>query len=125
MRKDYAMSSTATMSKPNDYYVLLAGLLGLLLGILLAKPTKVVDAVFATLAGIFSAVVIAPAVAEVFTSLSTFSYLTWLNAAPDTALYTAIIGIGGMLGFQIVVAVKDDFLNWLRKFANKRLKVED
>ncbi len=119
------MGSAATMSKPNDYYVLLAGVLGLLLGILIAKPTKIADAVFAVLAGLFSALVIAPAVAEVFTNLSAFSYLTWLRATPDTAFYTAIVGLCSLLGYQIVLAVKDDFLNWLRKFANKRLKIED
>lgn len=119
------MNQATTMSKPNDYWVLLAGLLGLLLGILLAKPKKVPEAIFALLAGLFAALVIAPAVAEIFTSLSAFSYLTWLRATPDTSLFSGIVGICSLLGYQIVLTVKDDFLNWLRRFANRRLNIPD
>jgi hypothetical membrane protein len=119
------MNQAATMSKPNDYYVLLAGLLGLLLGILLAKPKKVAEAVFAVLAGLFAALVIAPMIAEIFTNLSAYSYLIWLRATPDTSLYSGIVGLCSLLGYQIVLAVKEDFLNWIRKFANKRLKLEE
>jgi len=118
------MQRENTMAKPNDYLILLAGVLGLLLGVLLAKPRRIPEAVFALLAGLFAALVIGPAVAEVFTSLSSYSYLTWLRATPDTSLFTGIIGISSLLGYQIVLAVKDDFLNYIRKFAQKKLKLK-
>jgi len=123
--KRNGVNNTATMSRPNDYFVLMAGLMGLMLGILLAKPKRVTEAIFALLAGLFAALVLAPMVAEICTNLSVFSYLVWLKATPETSLYSGIVGLCSLLGYQIVLAVKEDFLNWLRKFANKKFNTGD
>lgn len=114
---------TAEMNEhQNSYYILMAGLLGLTVGILMARPKHIPDAIVALLAGLFSCFVIAPAIAEICTNLAaSFSYLAWLRATPDTALYVGIVGVCGIMGFQIVTGLRDDFLGWLRKWATKKL----
>jgi hypothetical protein len=120
-----SMSHATTMSKQNDFFVLTAGLLGLLLGVLMARPKRIPEAVFALMAGIFACLVIGPMIAEIFTNLSAYSYFSWVKATPDTSLYTGIIGLSSLLGYQMVLALKDDFLNWVRKFANKKLRMSN
>lgn len=114
-----------TMSRPNDYYIYFIGLLGLSLGILLAKPKRLGDALFAVIAGLFAALVIAPMVAEILTSLSAYSYFAWMKATPETSLYAGIIGLCSLLGYQIVIALKDNFIEAIRRAAFRYLKLKD
>lgn len=117
-----ARTHTAMNEHQNSYYILMAGLLGLTLGIMMAKPRHIPEAVVALLAGLFSCFVIAPTIAEICTNLAlSFSYLVWLKATPDTALYVGIVGVCGILGFQIVTGLKEDLLSWLRSWANRRI----
>lgn len=119
------MTNETTMSKANDYYVLMSGLLGLCLGVLLARPKHIPEAIFALMAGLFAALVIAPMVAEICTSLSIYAYTGWLKATPDTSLFSGIVGLSSLLGYQIVLGLKNDFLNWLRRYAGKRLNTTE
>ncbi|SRR5260221_5703796 len=108
------MANQNTMSKPHDYSILLAGLFGILLGVLVARPKRIPEAILALLAGVFCCLVVGPAVAELCTR-----YLT--NASTDTSLYILIIGMSGLLGQQIVLAFKEDFLNWIRRQAGRKI----
>jgi hypothetical protein len=111
------------MSERQDsYYALVAGLLGLCLGILMNQPKHISEAIKALLAGVFACLVIAPAIAELVTNFSiSFVYFGWLNAAPGTALYAFIIGGCGILGFQIVVGLKEDVITSLRRWAKDKV----
>ena len=114
-----------TMDNQHSYHILIAGMLGLALGILMAKPKHIPEAIVSLLAGLFACLVIAPTIAEICTNLATsFTYLAWLKATPDTSLYVGIVGICGILGFQIVTALKEDFLALLRRWASKKFDVE-
>ena len=114
------------MDKQTQMIVLFSGMLGLTLAILTAKPKKAVDAVIAVLAGLFGALIIAPAVAEGLTNLSTkYAIFAWGNAHPETSLFAAIVGMGGMLGFQIVVALKENLIALILAYAQKRLPKRD
>lgn len=114
------------MDRQTQLLILFSGVLGLTLAILTATPKKAVDAVVAMLAGLFGALIIAPAIAETMTNVSrSFAWFTWMDASPGTAFFSAIIGLGGMLGFQIVAALQQDFVSLIRKYARKRLKLND
>lgn len=114
------------MDRQTQLLILFSGLLGLTLAILTATPKKAVDAVIAMLAGLFGALIIAPAVAEGMTNISkTFSWFSWMDASPGTAFFSAVIGMGGMLGFQIIAALQKDFVALIRTYAKKRLKIND
>ncbi len=119
----YAVERFDIMDRQSQLLILFSGLLGLTLAILTAKPKKAVDAVIAALAGLFGALVIAPAFAEALTNMSlSFSWLSWANATPGTAFFSAIIGLGAMLGFQMVVALKDNVISLLVQFAKNKVK---
>lgn len=110
------------MDTQHSYHILIAGMLGLALGILTAKPKHIPEAVLSLLAGLFACLVVAPAVAEVCTNLATsFTFLSWLKATPDTSLYVGIVGISGILGFQIVTALKEDFWSLITRWAAKKI----
>lgn len=114
------------MDKQSQFLMIFGGVLGLSLAILTARPKQVADAIFAVLAGLFGCLVLAPAVAGALTSFAVvYPSFGWLNASPGTAAFTAIVGLGGMLGFQIVVAVKSDFINWIKRFAIRRITPND
>lgn len=102
-----------TMDSQNTFHTLAAGMIGLVLGILMARPKHIPEALIALIAGLFACVVLAPAVAEICTSLSTsFTSLSWLKATEDTALYNGIVGICAVLGFQIATALKEHLLSF-------------
>lgn len=114
------------MDRQNQFLILFSGFLGLTLAILTARPKQLGDAIVAVLASLFGALFLGPAVAEGLTSVSmSFPSFSFLGATPGTSIYAAIIGLGGMLGFQIVIAVKSDFVDWVKQFARKRLGGKD
>jgi ABC-type phosphate transport system permease subunit len=114
------------MEKQSQFLILFSGFLGLSLAILTARPKQIADIVIGTLAGLFGCMFLAPALAEVITNFSVaFPSFSWLNAAPGSSLFMAIVGLGGMLGFQIVTAVKADFVIWVKQFAKSKLKIKD
>lgn len=126
MKYRYRMHHARAMDNNNNYYVLFVSVLSLALGMMLARPKRVPEAVFALLAGMFSGLVIAPMIAELFTNIAnSYQSLAWLKATPDTSFYAGIVGICFLLGFQIVLFFKKDFLEMLKRMANKRLKIED
>lgn len=114
------------MDKQTQMIVLFSGMLGLTLAVLTAKPKKAADAVVAVLAGLFGALIIAPAMAEGLTTLSTkYAMFAWADARPETSLFAAIIGFGGMLGFQICTALKDNLINLIVGYAERRFAKRD
>jgi len=114
------------MDKQTSYVILFSGLLGLTLAVLTAKPQKALDAVIAVFAGLFGALVIAPAFAEALTTASTkFGFLAWASAPPESSMFAAIVGLGGMFGFQLTVAIKDDVVAYLSGYARKKLRIHD
>lgn len=116
------MHSKVMNEKQDSYFTLIAGMLGLCLGILMNQPKHISEAIKALLAGVFACIIIAPAFAELVTNFSiSFVYFGWLNAAPGTALYAFIIGAFGILGFQIVVGLKEDVITTLRRWAKDRI----
>jgi hypothetical protein len=121
--KTRVMSNETTMDTQHSYYILIAGMLGLAVGILTAKPKHIPEAVLSLLAGLFACFVIAPTVAEICTNLAvSFTFLSWLKATPDTSLFVGIVGICGMLGMQIVIALKGDFWRLITRWAAKRIE---
>jgi len=126
MIRNEAYSYEAYMDKQSQLTILLSGALGLMLAVLTARPKKMTDSLISILGGLFGAVIVAPAVAEALTSLSgKIGHLSWLNAAPQTALFAAIIGLGGLLGGQIVIALRSDFVAFVRQYAKKWFKIKD
>ena len=111
------------MDRQTQMIVLFSGLLGLTLAVLTAKPKKAADAVVAVLAGLFGALIIAPAFAEGLTALSAkYAMFAWADARPETSLFAAVVGFGGMLGFQICTALKDNLIDLIVAYAERRLK---
>jgi opacity protein-like surface antigen len=114
------------MDKQTQMIVLFSGMLGLTLAVLTAKPKKAADAVVAVLAGLFGALIIAPAMAEGLTTLSAkYAMFAWADAHPETSLFAAIVGFGGMLGFQICTALKDNLIDLIVAYAERRLSKHD
>jgi len=114
------------MDKQSQLLILLSGMLGLTLAILTSRPKAVTDAIIAVIGGLFGALILAPAFAEALTRFATtFPTFSWLDASPGTALFAAIIGLSGLLGGQIVIAVKSDFITWIKSYARKKLRIQD
>ena len=114
------------MDKQNQLLILLSGVMGLMLAVLTARSKKATDSIIAVIGGMFGALVIAPAFAEAMTKLSqTFQFLSWLDASPGTAVFCSVIGFGGLLGGQIVIALKSDFIAWVKGYGRKRLGIKD
>lgn len=115
-----------TMDKQGQFIILVSGFLGLMLAILTAKPKAASDAIVSVFGGLFGAVILAPAFAEGLTKFAvTFPSFSFLDASPTTALFVAIVGLSGLLGGQIVIALKSDFISWVKSYGRKKLRIKD
>ena len=114
------------MDKQNQLLILLSGVMGLMLAVLTARSKKATDSIIAVLGGMFGALVIAPAFAQAMTTIAqSFRFFSWMDATPGTAIFCAVIGFGGLLGGQIVIALKSDFILWVKSYGRKKLRIKD
>lgn len=97
-----------------------------MLAVLTARSRKATDSIIAVIGGMFGALVLGPALAQAMTTAAqNFHWLAWMDATPGSAIFCAIVGLGGLLGGQVVIAFKSDFIAWVKGFARKRLKIKD
>lgn len=113
-----AKTGTLTMEKESQAYIILAGALGLILALLTTPPKKMKDAILAVIAGVCGCLFVAPFAAEVITNVGKYLNWHWMDASPETNAYRMLIWLGGMLGFQLVIVINNNFLHWLESFTS-------
>ena len=114
-----AKAGTLDMDKQTQVYVILAGACGLVLALMTTPPKRIKDAMIAFIAGLSGCLFVGPAIAEIITNIGQFVGWSWMDASPETRIFAALTWLSGMLGFQLVIVINNNFLHWLESFTSQ------